>query len=377
MKKVIFTGGGSGGHIFPIVAIARELRKIATMTEIYYLGPKENLDISILKKEGLKVKIIRAGKVRRYITFTSIPQNIFDLSFKTPSGFLQSYFFLLHNKPLFVFSKGGYGSLPVVYAAHFLKIPIFLHESDAIIGKANEISARFASRIFISFPLKDGFLAKNPEINDKIVLVGNPIRESILNGNKERAMRKFNLTFNKPVILILGGSQGAQRIRAIILEVLSSLLKNFEVIHQCGNKNISEIKSIAQVIIEKELLKYYHPFGFLNEEDLADAYQAAHLIVSRAGSGSIFEIAAVGKPSILIPLKESAQDHQRINASIYQKAGATLVIDEANFTPHFFLEKLHYLFSNPETMKIMAKKAQAFAKVDAAQKIARFLKQYL
>ena len=184
-------------------------------------------------------------------------------------------------------------------------------------------------------------------------------------------------SYEKPIVLILGGSQGAQRINDKILEILSELLRNFEIIHQCGERNFKQVRAEAKVVMPKDLEAAFHLFPFLKEEEIKQAYQASDLIISRAGSGSIFEIAACGKPSILIPLPEAAQNHQVKNAYAYGQNGACLVLEEANFTVHFFLEKLKYLFSHPGELEKMEKAAKEFSKPMAAKIIAEYLIGYL
>jgi len=369
--KILFAGGGTGGHIVPIIATVREIRRIYQGEDIqfFYLGPKDEFGQILLSQEGIKVKAVLTGKIRRYANWKSFFQNLGDILFKIPIGILQAFFYLFFLGPDLIFSKGGFGSIPGVIAGWLLWVPIFLHESDVTPGLANRFISRFAREIFVSFPVqKTGYFSPR-----KMISVGNPIRREILEGEKEEAKEFFKLSSEKPVILILGGSQGAQRINDKILEILSELLRNFEVIHQCGEKNFKEVKVEAKVMASPDLEKYYHLFPFLKEEELKQAYQAADLIISRAGSGSIFEIAAVSKPSILIPLPEAAQNHQIKNAYCYAENGASIVIEESNFTSHFFLEKLKYLFSHPSELEKMAEKAREFAKPKAAKIIASYL----
>ena len=371
--KVLFTGGGTGGHVLPIIGITREILRIYPQEKIqfFYIGPKDELGEIFLSHEGIEVKRVLSGKIRRYTDWKSISQNLVDCLFKIPAGIFQAFFYIFFLSPDLIFSKGGFGSLPGVITGWVLRVPIFLHESDRTPGLANRFLSKFSLEIFVSFP-KTEWLPPS-----KMVLVGNPIRREILEGSGERAKKLFKLSGKKPVILILGGSQGAQRINDKILEVLSELLTNFELIHQCGEKNFKEVRAEAKVMITKDLEEYYHPSPFLKERELKHAYQAADLIVSRAGSGSIFEIAAVGKPSILIPLPEAAQDHQVKNAYSYAENGACLVMEEANFTPRFFLEKLKYFFAHPEELEKMQKGAKKFAKPKAAKIIAEYLVDYL
>lgn len=377
--RLVFCGGGTGGHTFPIIAIVRELKKYpkAKALKFFYIGPKDQFTENLIK-EGIQVKCIKAGKIRRYITPQAIFSNFIDI-FKILIGLVQAFLSLRLIRPKLIFSKGGYGSLPVVLAGSFLDIPIFLHESDSIPGWTNKFCARFAKKVFLAFPLKHTKYFPQMGSEEKYLFVGNPTREEITKGDKETGQKIFNLTNEKPVLLILGGSQGAQRINDVILQALLDILKLFEIIHQCGENNVREMQLQTEVIFQKEksLQKYYHLYGFLNEEQLKHAYKVADLVISRAGSGSIFEILANGLPSILVPLPESAQNHQRENAYIIEKYGAALVIEQSNFKPHFLLKKLYLLFSKPDILKEMKKKAEELAIPNSAKIIAKYILQEL
>ncbi len=369
--KLVFTGGGTGGHIFPIIAVVRETRKAyqGKDIEFFYIGPKDEFSLILLSQEGIKVKTVLSGKIRRYLSIKTLFQNFIDIFIKIPIGFFQAFFYLFFLAPDLIISKGGFGSVPGVMAGRLLQIPIFLHESDIAPGLANRFLARFSLKIFVSFPKTEYFKPS------KMILVGNPIRREILEESKKEAQEIFKLTKEKPVILVLGGSQGAQRVNDRILEVLSDLLQNFEVIHQTGRANFKQVQAEAKVVISKDLEKYYHPFPFFKEQEIEKAYRLADLIVSRAGSGSIFEIAAFGKPCILIPLPESAQNHQIKNAYSYAQNGACQVLEEPNFTPRFFLERLKYLFSHTQELEKMKKAAKQFSKPEAAVEMAEYILQ--
>lgn len=371
--KILFTGGGTGGHIFPIIAIVREIRRIYPKKDLqfFYIGPRDDLAVILLSQEGIKVKTILAGKMRRYWGIESFFQNFVDIFFKIPIGIFQAFSYIFFLAPDLIFSKGGYGSIPAVISGWILDAPILLHESDISPGLANRILSRFSLKVLVSFPKTEYFPPK------KMILVGNPIRREILKGSKEEARKLFKLTGEKPIILIFGGSQGAQRINDLVLQILPEILKKFEILHQCGEKNFKEVEAEANVTITENFKKYYHLFSFLKEEQLKQAYGACDLIISRAGSGSIFEIAGLGKPSILIPLPEAAQKHQLKNAYAYAQSGASLVIEETNLTPHFFLEKLNYLFSHSEELEKMAKLAKNFSRPESAKTIAEYIIKYL
>jgi len=370
--KILFTGGGTGGHILPIIALAREIRiqsspELAKKLTFLYMGPKDRFAEMLLEQEGIKTYHILSGKIWRYDFLKSLPKNLLTIFVKVPLGIIQAFFRIFFLSPDIIFSKGGYGSIPSAIAGWILRVPIILHESDVIPGIANRIVGKFASQIFVSFPNTQEFRKK------KVAKVGNPIRRDILTGSKEEAKRLFSLQGTKPVLLLLGGSQGAQRVNDMLLVVLDMALKDYEIIHQTGEKNFSQVKAEAEVVVTKERMELYHPVAFLKETELRHAYAVSSLIISRAGSGSIFEIAALGKPSILIPLPEAAQNHQVENAYAYQKTGACMVLEANNLTPHFFLERVHSIFANKAEMQKMAEAAKNFAEPEAGRVIAKYI----
>ncbi len=369
--KILFTGGGTGGHILPIIGVTREIRRICPTSLFFYLGPKDEFSSIFLSQEGIKIKQVFAGKIRRHFSVKNICQNLIDVLVKIPIGIFQALFYIFFLNPDLIFSKGGFGSIPAVIAGWLWQVPILLHESDIAPGLSNIFLSRLALKIFVSFPKTEYFPLP------KMILVGNPIRREILQGSNKEAKKLFKLRGEKPVILILGGSQGAQRINDKILEILADLLRNFEIIHQCGDKNFKEVKSETKVMIDRDLASNYHLFPFLKEEEIRQAYYAADLILSRAGSGSIFEIAACAKPAILVPLPEAAQNHQVKNAYSYAANGACLVLEEENFTSRFFFEKLKYLFSHPEELEKMSQAAKQFSRPEAAKVIAEYIIGYL
>ena len=370
--KILFTGGGTGGHIVPILAIVREIRKLKESgLQLFYIGPKDDFNELLLSGEGIQTFTIAAGKMRRYGGIQTIFQNFFDLFFKTPFGIIQAFFKVLFLAPDLIFSKGGYGAIPATLAGWILRVPVFLHEGDSVPGLANRIASVFSLKIFVSFPRTQKFPIQ------KTLITGNPIRKEILTGSKEEAAQLFHLVGGKPILLILGGSQGSQKINDIVLLLINDALNNFEIIHQTGEKNFLQVKAEAKTVINPINEKYYHPVSFLKETELRHAYATADFIVNRAGSGSIFEIAALGKPSILIPLAGAAQNHQVENAYAFAKDGAAIVLEEANLTPHFFLEKLRSLFQNPQELAKMSQAAHEFAKPEAANFIAQYLIEYL
>lgn len=341
--RILFTGGGTGGHVFPIIAIRQAFTENAHT--FYYLGPdsfaKENLN-----SQGIKTKFILAGKIRRYFNL-----NILLDLIKLIIGIVQSFWYLFVWAPDVIFSKGGYGSFPVVLVGWIYRIPIILHESDKAPGLANRILAKFAKKIILSFPRSEKYF---PNHQKKIVLIGNPIRREICEGDKAKARELFKISSDKPVLFIGGGSQGAQKINEIVLNTLPRLLEVAEVIHVSGEKNFKYIGK------NTEKSASYHLYPFLDVEQMKQALAVADLVVNRAGAGSIFEISACGKASILIPIPKSAFDHQKKNAYEFAKQGRAVVLEQENLTPNLFLEEISKLLRNPDKPREMGQKAKTF-----------------
>ncbi len=365
--RVLFTGGGTGGHFFPIIAVVRELRRIAEEErildlEFYYAGPDDFGEEDLEKEDIFPIRIV-SGKRRRYASW----QNFFDL-FKIGIGILQAFWKLFVVLPDVIFSKGGYGSIPILFVARIYQIPIIIHESDAVPGAVNAWAAKFAKRIAVSFAASAKYFPDH-----KIALTGNPIRKKLIGGNRKDAKDNLGIVSDTlPVIFFIGGSLGAQKINEAVIEKLPEYIARCEVLHQTGRNNFDDTTLQAHAILENiENKDRYHPIAFFDERTLHDTYAACDLVIARAGAGLIFEIASVGKPSILIPLKNSAQNHQRENAYAYAKNGAALVIEEDNLTPYLLFTEVTTLLQNKKMLGEMAQAAEKFSRLDAAEVIAR------
>lgn len=361
--RILFTGGGTGGHIFPIVAVVRELKRLAeeqyiVNLKLFYMGPNDRGHDDLAAEQVMTIRV-KSGKMRRYHSF----RNIADM-FTFALGVLQAIWNMFWIMPDIVFSKGGQGALPVVVAAIIFRIPLVVHESDAVPGRVNRFSARFAARIGIAFAGAADYFPKG-----KTALVGVPIRKYVLGGSRDEARNTLSVFSAQPAVGILGGSQGAQKLNEAIIAILKELTDEFEVLHQTGENNFEDVREETSVILEFAHKERYHEFGFLEESPLRDFYAAADLIVSRAGS-SIFEIAAHGKPSILVPLSHAAQDHQRKNAAEYAVRGAAVVVEEGNLSPHVLLAEIRKLLADPMRLAKMGESAKLFAHADSAELIA-------
>lgn len=370
MKKILLTGGGTAGHLIPLLAVVDELKK-KEKTEFLLLTPASDFNQNI-SDAGIQTKIIKAGKLRRYFSW----KNFTDI-FKIVIGLFQSFYFIYKFKPNIVFSKGGFASIPPVVAAWILRIPILTHESDIVPGLANKIISRFSDKIFTSFADTEKYFS-----DKKAILTGNPIRKSVLGGDKNEAKEIFNLKEDIPTILIFGGSQGARKINEIILESLPELLKKYQVIHICGDKNFEELKKAidnanspkttsANVALE-ELVNRYRLFSYLNKK-LKDAYALCDVVVSRAGANSLSEIIALAKPSIVIPLPTSANNHQLRNAKFFAEKEMAFVIEEKDLSAEKMIKELDKLLSNDEIKNKITRNMKQYnisAKQNAAEIIA-------
>ncbi len=368
MKRILLTGGGTGGHIYPLIAVAQQLRELAAKQSIAidlrYIGATDAIYSAYLNQENIPVSRVANAKLRRYFSLL----NIID-GFKFIWSVLQALVKVALFRPHVAFSKGGPGALPVLFVCHIYRIPIIIHESDSVPGLVNRVSGTWARKIELGWEAaKQYFPGKDT------ATVGIPLRNDIL-ANRAQSERDAKIDMgcdpHEPVILVVGGSQGSERINAFMLENLPLFLPHFQIIHQTGSANYQNYinsYAAAQKTLAPELQKKYRPYAYF-ENTMATAYNAADCVISRSGS-VIFEIAAFGKPSILIPLPEAAGDHQRKNAYAYAAGGAALVIEEHDLMGALVANELMNIISNDATRKAMAAAARSFSKPDAAEKIA-------
>jgi UDP-N-acetylglucosamine--N-acetylmuramyl-(pentapeptide) pyrophosphoryl-undecaprenol N-acetylglucosamine transferase len=363
--KILLTGGGSGGHFYPLIAIAEKINELCEKEKIiniklYYMSDTP-YDKRMLFENGITYVQVPAGKMRLYFSI----KNFFDIFSIMGGAFfgLLSMFFIY---PDVVISKGGYAAFPAVFAARLLRIPVIIHESDSSPGRMNLWTAKFAKRIGVSWPEA---AEKFPQ--EKTAHVGQPIRRNILHGSPDGSFDFFKLLPNIPVLLVIGGSQGADKINNAILQILPDALSRYQIIHQTGPKLEEDVQLRSKLILEKSpYTSRYIVVPYLNDLSTRMAAGCASLVISRAGS-TIFEIASWGTPSIIIPITNSNGDHQRKNAFSYARSGAAEVIEETNLKPHVLLGEIDRLFSTPDKLAQMKNSALAFADPHAAEKIAQ------
>lgn len=359
---MVFTGGGTGGHILPNLAIIDELSKIEPGLNVSYIGLENGLEEKLVIARGVHFYGIPAGKLRRYLSL----ENITDVG-RTLMGVAQAWRILRRIRPQLVFAKGGFVSVPVVAAARMLKIPVWLHESDFSPGLSNKICARFADKIFLSFPESVHFFPGRVTS-----VVGNPIRTKILDGTRQRGFALTGFSPKKPVVLIMGGSTGATALNMLVASTLQSLLRKAQVVHITGPGK----EGVSPRLLTRSQLAAYKSFSFLHDE-LADIYAIADVVVSRAGSGSIFEVLAWHRPFIAIPLPRSASRGDQIeNARSCEAEGTAQVLDQDGLTPEHFVESVISLLEDEEARAKMIKAQKNMNVRESALTVAKAIHEF-
>lgn len=350
-KKIVLTGGGTAGHVTPNIALIEALQN--DNWKIDYIGSIDGVEKSMINAINIPYHAIRCGKLRRYFSW----KNFYD-PFNMLAGILQACYLLFKLKPNVVFSKGGFVALPVVIAAWINRIPVIAHESDMSPGLANRLSFPFVNKICVTFDAaKTHFKRK-----DKVAVTGTPIRQELLTGDKARGLALCGFTDDKPCLMIIGGSQGSNAINRAVRQALDTLSQHFQVIHLCGKGNVDS------ALINKP---GYCQFDYANTE-LPDLFAATDTVISRAGANSLYEILALTKPHVLIPLPLKASRGDQIqNARYFEKQGISVVLDEESLTPVTLLTAVDSVVARRE--EIMSK-IRALNIESATMKIVEMIK---
>lgn len=350
MKKIILTGGGTAGHVTANIALIPSLKEAGF--EVKYIGSINGIERKLIEEKGIEYFPISSGKLRRYFDIKN-----FSDPFRVIKGFNEAHSILKKEKPDVIFSKGGYVSVPVVLAAHALHIPAVIHESDMTPGLANRIAIKGAVMCCCNFPetvkmLPDG----------KAVLTGTPIREELFHGEKEKGLIFAGLKADKPVLMIIGGSLGAQAVNELVRASLDEILKKYNVIHLCGKGKLDESLS------ERE---GYKQFEYVNKE-LPDVFAASDIVISRAGANAIMELLSLRKPNILIPLPQSAsRGDQILNAKSFEKQGFSKLLLQEDATKETLLKAIDEVYEDRDKyIKAMTESHQ----VDSIGKIIDIIK---
>lgn len=325
MKKIVLTGGGTAGHVTPNIALIPYLQKEGY--DVYYIGSKGGMEEELIKKCDIPYYGVSSGKLRRYFD----KKNFSDI-FKVLKGILQSKHIIKKIKPDVVFSKGGFVAVPVVVGAALNKVNVVCHESDITPGLANKLAMPFAKAVCTTFPEAVKHIKDNKGIH-----TGTPIRDMLFKGSKEKGIAMCGFSGNKPVILIMGGSQGSVKVNNSVRELLGKLLLKYDIVHLCGKGNLDENLNNKEG---------YKQFEYVSDE-LPNLFAMADMVISRAGSNAICEFLALHKPMLLIPLgKNASRGDQILNAQSFKKQGFAEVIDEEKMTKGSLFDTINRVYEN-------------------------------
>ena len=330
MKHIVLTGGGTAGHVTPNIALIGRLKEQGY--QISYIGSYNGIEKTLIEELGIPYYGISSGKLRRYFDLKN-----FTDPFRVLKGFSEARKLLKQLKPDVVFSKGGFVTVPVVVAAGRLKIPAIIHESDMTPGLANKLCIPSAVKVCCNFPETKAHLPEG-----KAVVTGTPIRQELLRGDADKGRAFTGLTADKPVIMIIGGSLGAQAVNDAVRRILPQLLPDFQVVHLCGKGKRDDSKNDLKGYVQYEYI----------EGELADLFAMADIVISRAGANAICELQALKKPNLLIPLSANAsRGDQILNARSFEKQGFSMVLEEEAITDDVLLKAVHELYNNRETYR--------------------------
>lgn len=343
-KILVFTGGGTFGHVGPNLALLARLQPRGW--QAHYIGSKAGIERNVIARQGLPYHAIASGKLRRYFSW----QNLADV-FRVLAGIVQATFAIRKIRPAIIFSKGGYVSLPVVVGGWLNRVPVIVHESDLTPGLTTRLSAPFAHTICVAFAPTAAHFP-----NRHVVHTGLPVREQLLRGNRERGLALCRFSGDRPSILVIGGSLGSQVVNNAVRQALPGLLPEFNVAHICGKGNID-----AAVVHEG-----YCQFEYVDTE-LPDVLAAADMVISRAGATSLFELLTLRKPHLLIPLSRKASRGDQIeNARYLEQAGISAVLQEEHLQPDVLLRTLRDLLARRDSF---LRNMEAFTLPDATAMI--------
>jgi UDP-N-acetylglucosamine--N-acetylmuramyl-(pentapeptide) pyrophosphoryl-undecaprenol N-acetylglucosamine transferase len=369
--RIVLTGGATGGHFYPLISVAEAIEDICAERvliepELIYCGPKP-IDTEVLFEHDIQYRSSSAGTVRGYRGIGNV-FGIFSIGF----GIIKATMQLFSIYPDVIFSTGSFAAFPTLVAAKLLRVPVVIYDADASPGRVSLWSSKFARFIAVAHP--DAAEKFPLKVRSKIACVGHPIRKEIMDPAKEGGYEFLKLDSTVPTIFIMGGSQGAQTINGAVLDALATLVQSYNVIHQTGSVNLEEVSNIASVVLkDSPNANRYRSFGLLNTLALRMAAGITTVVVARAGSGTIFEVASWGLPSILVPIPLDVSHDQTENAFSYARSGAALVIEQHNLTPHVLISEINRLMNDAAMRQKMSVAAKTYAKPDAARKIATIL----
>lgn len=375
IMRVAVTGGGSGGHLSPALAVIQKIKELRPDAEVLYIGGRlsmegarqSSIEQRVLPKTDIPHIFIHAGKLQRRWRLSTV-----FLLWGAIPGFFEALYNLRKFKPQVIFSTGGFVSVPVIFAAWLLQIPIIIHEQTATVGLANRIGARFAHEVMVSFPSSARHFPAG-----KVTVSGNPIRSEVLAVVHKRQKREYpRAPF---LIYITGGAQGSHLINQVVAEALPQLLKKYRVIHQCGdNRLYNDYSSLSQKAdrLEPHLHERYQLFKYIDVQDIGEVFFKADLVIGRAGANTVNEITALGIPAIFIPIPWVTNNEQYKNARILVNTGSAIILEERRLSAESLLKTVGVVIAGYAEYYERAQQARVNAKLKAAELLAKRILQY-
>ncbi len=372
--RVIITGGGTGGHVSPAVAVIEELRAQSEAEgwplALLYIGSKAGAEREIISAMGIPYVSVPVGKLRRYLSWKTPP----DMA-RIPLGVVMAARQVSRFKPDVIFSTGGFVSVPTVMAGWLRRVPSLVHEQTALVGLANRIAARFASVVAISYESSRPYFARAR----RVILTGNPVRQVVFGGDAAQCYHRFGLDSSVPLVYVTGGAQGSHIINTAVAAALPQLLARAAIVHQCGNgpdgsgTDLRDLQA-QRSALPSDLQARYVVMPFVRDE-IADIYAAARLVIGRSGAGTVNELAALGKPAILVPLASSAEGEQMRNAEMMRDAGGAVIIPEVELNADTLSAKVGELLADAPGLVAMGQAAHSLAQPHAAAAIVAMLRE--
>lgn len=363
--RVIVTGGGTGGHVSPAVAVITRLRERSaaegTPLDLLYVGSVTGVERRTMQGLGVPYVAIQTGKLRRYLSL----ETPVDLLVRLPAGGVQALRAVRRFRPNVIFSTGGYVCVPTVAAGALLRVPSLTHEQTALVGLANRIAGKFATRVAVSYPQSLRYFPPG-----KAFVTGNPLRPGLLSGDASRAADTLGFRRDVLMVYVTGGAQGSHAINMAVKEALPRLLEMCQVLHQCGEgpegsgADLRELQA-ARDALPPEQVARYRVQAYVGEE-IADVYALASLVVGRAGAGTVNELANLGKPSVLVPLPSAAGGEQEANARTLEREGGAVVLLQSDLTPDTLTTTVSNLIADPTRLAAMSEGARKLATPGAA-----------
>lgn len=361
--RIIISGGGTGGHIYPAITIARAIAGL-TDCEILFVGTKTGLEADIVPKEGFAFATVDAGGLERRLTLAN-----FRALFRAASGLFQSLALVRRFRPDLVIGTGGYVCGPVLLTASLLGVPTIIQEQNVIPGVTNRILARFVRKIAVGYPEAGQFFGAG---GDKVFVTGNPVRPAVLNATRQQGLAAFGLAADRLTLLVAGGSRGARTLNTAMVEVHRRFAGrgNLQILHVTGQNEYNNIVGLirqAGIDIEKTGNITVVPYLY----NMPEALAVADLAIFRAGAIGLAELTARGVPAVLVPYPYAAENHQEHNARVLEKSGAAVVIRDAELTGERLAAAVESLIGDRATLAAMAQASKALGRPEAAEAIAR------